>query len=261
MVPTRKPDRFTAEARADKLWRRYGFTSPKELVLEHVAMHLGVFVQEGPLDSADARLVRNVDRGLIRVKQDIPEPGRKRFAIAHELGHWLLHADASQLLACTNEDMRAAYQGSPEEVEANYFAAELLMPERLFRPGVEGTDISMDAVSALAQEFDTSRTAAAVRFAELSDDYCAVVFSEQGKIRWWRGSDRFRERFWIAVGQPLSPNTVAGSLFAGEPAPPVPEEVEAQEWLERGYVAGVSILEQSVRLEAYGQVISLLRVI
>jgi hypothetical protein len=157
--------------------------------------------------------------------------------------------------------MRAAYQGSPEEIEANYFAAELLMPERLFRPHVESVDVSMDAVSALARDFETTRTAAAVRFVELADDYCAVVFSEGGKIRWWRASDRFRERFWIAVGQPLSTNTVAGGLFAGEPGSLEPEKVDAREWLDRGHTSDLSIQEESTKIETYGQVMSLLRVI
>lgn len=75
-------------------------------------MALGVLILEGPLDSADARLIRRGAHGLIRVKQDIPESGRKRFAIAHELGHWLLHRNLSQVLACTSEDMVAKYKAS-----------------------------------------------------------------------------------------------------------------------------------------------------
>src|SRR5262245_59118721 len=113
--------------RAAKLWARYGFATPDDLVLEDLAFALGVVVLEGRLDSADARLIRRGQKGLIRVKEDIPEPGRKRFAVAHEIGHWELHQAVSQVLSCTSEDMVAQYKASPPEIEANYFAAELLM--------------------------------------------------------------------------------------------------------------------------------------
>lgn len=68
---------------------------------------------------------------MIRVKDALPERGRRRFTIAHELGQWLLHKHISQVLACTSLDMVAQYQGSEAEIEANDFAAALLMPESL----------------------------------------------------------------------------------------------------------------------------------
>ena len=75
---------------------------------------------------------------MIRTKRGIREEGRKRFAIAHELGHWFLHENESQFFVCTAEQMRE-YKGSPTEVEANIFASELLMPTFLFRPLAENS--------------------------------------------------------------------------------------------------------------------------
>ena len=92
-----KPSKIFAAGRAIQLWTLYGFRSPAELVLEDLALTLGVLVLEAPLVKADARLIRKGPRGLVRVKHDIPEPGRKRFAVAHELGHWLLHKEQSQV--------------------------------------------------------------------------------------------------------------------------------------------------------------------
>src|SRR4051812_13642102 len=92
---------------ARRIWKRYGFREPRDLVLEDLAFALGVVVLEEPLESADARLIRGTKSGIIRVNSNIPWEGRKRFAIGHELGHWHLHANVSQLLACTSEDMRA----------------------------------------------------------------------------------------------------------------------------------------------------------
>jgi Zn-dependent peptidase ImmA (M78 family) len=258
-MPQSQVNRVAAVAEASRLWRVYSFRSPRDLVLEDLALALGVVVLEGRLDSADAWLIRSGKRGLVRVKADIPEPGRKRFAIAHELGHWQLHQKVSQVLACTNEDMREQYKGSAPEIEANFFAAELLMPESHFAPRIKSGTFSPALLRDLAREFQTTLTAAAVRYAELTDDYCAVVISQNGRIRWWRGSARFIELLWIDSSQPLSANTVAGSVFAGESPPQSPEEVDVSAWGEvRGKLESEVLWEAVIPLPAYDQVLSLL---
>jgi len=258
MMWERQPSKVISSGAAISLWRLYGFSTPRELVLEDLALAMGILVVEAKLDKADARLIRRGPRGLIRVKHDIPEPGRKRFAIAHELGHWALHRK-SQIDACTDQNMVAKYKASAAEVEANYFAAELLMPKDLFTPRIRCTRPSFGLISALADEFGTSLTAAAIQYTEVSDDYCAIVVSEDGRIRWWRGSEQFEQRFWIEAGTLLSPESIAGSLFNGEPSPPGPEEVESQAWAEcrEGYEHDL-LIEEAFPLETYNQVLSLL---
>lgn len=64
-------------------------------------------------------------------------PVRQRFTIAHELGHLLIHkyptphADGRYQVRFRNE--RSATGSVREEIEANQFAAELLMPEKEIR--------------------------------------------------------------------------------------------------------------------------------
>lgn len=58
-------------------------------------------------------------------------PGRRRFTIAHEIGHFVLHAGRSQVAApsyCRGSDLE---RSDSLEGEANRFAAGLLMPEPL----------------------------------------------------------------------------------------------------------------------------------
>ena len=77
-------------------------------------------------------------------------PGRRRFTIAHELGHWVLHRRGQQALFCrkgtvAEDPAPAPREPLPEpEREANAFAAALLMPaplvERLYaRPTATST--------------------------------------------------------------------------------------------------------------------------
>jgi len=61
-----------AEGEAEWICRLYGISKPDEIILEDIAFARGVIVTEGPLDKMEARLVRSGDKGLIRIKQDIP---------------------------------------------------------------------------------------------------------------------------------------------------------------------------------------------
>jgi hypothetical protein len=64
-------------------------------------------------------------------------PVRQRFTIAHELGHLLIHRystpHADGRYQVRFRDERSAEGSAREEIEANQFAAELLMPEREVR--------------------------------------------------------------------------------------------------------------------------------
>jgi Zn-dependent peptidase ImmA (M78 family) len=59
---------------------------------------------------------------------------RRRFTLAHELGHWICHCAAGrdQPVFCRERDLSQASDRALER-EANVFAAELLMPERELR--------------------------------------------------------------------------------------------------------------------------------
>ena len=249
--------RTIAEGAAIRLWKRYGFRTVADLELEVLALARGVVVLEGRLDTADARLVRKGNAGLLRVNQAIREPGRKRFAIAHELGHFEIHADQTQLSACSSQDMIADYKGSLPEVEANWFAAELLMPRHLFAAQLGNAFPSFSVVRALASSFGTTVTATALRMVELSDDYCALVVSEGGRIGWWRANGGFRERYWLKSGGELSERSAAGAVFYGDSPDGEPVRISAVAW--GGPEIETDWWEDVCVIDSYGQILSLIR--
>lgn len=59
---------------------------------------------------------------------------RKRFILAHELGHYFLHYNDKSILYAMREDKKGKNE---EEQDVDYFAACLLMPEDAFRNKVE----------------------------------------------------------------------------------------------------------------------------
>ncbi len=95
-------------------------------------------------------------------------PRRRRFTIAHEIGHWILHASAGYICACRPDeivDHDRARNLRKAEAEANAFAAELLMPEPLVTEHCKRLRAN---VVALAEDFDVSVPALKLRLTRLS---------------------------------------------------------------------------------------------
>ena len=252
-----KPNEVHAVGAAFRLWRTFGFTRPEEFALEDVAFARGVLVTDGILDSADARLVRSGERGIIRVSDKIPEVGRRRFAIAHELGHWEMHSKVTQFAVCTDDDMVANYKASAPEIEANIFAAELLMPTKLFGAEIESAVPSFSLISHLAERFQTSLTAAVLRFIDLSPEACAIVFAENNRIKWWRASKSFSH--WLRAGSSLPTCSLASRYFTGKPEPREPQESLLDEWVSSSEdLHSETIVEQAFVFDRYNRTASLL---
>lgn len=104
-------------------------------------------------------------------------PVRQRFTIAHELGHLLLHgyqtAHADKNFKIRLRDTQSSQGSVFEEIEANRFAAELLMPEavltRMLRDhALEYADEASDGeLERLAALFEVSKQAFSIRLSSL----------------------------------------------------------------------------------------------
>lgn len=261
MIPmNREASLFRVRHAAATLIKRFAITHPEEIVLEDIAMALGILVLEDNLEGAEARLVRKEKRGIIRVRADIPEIGRKRFAIAHDIGHWESHVNLSQLALCTETDL-LEYSGSSPEVEANAFASELLMPTVLFRPCCENAEPNMELVKTLANEFNTTLTATAVRLVEECRENCLVIFSENGRVRWWRGGNR-QDNLYIEPHQVIHRDSFAWNCLNNRQISQGMQLVANDVWFQDQYNGEkIEVYEQSIRLGRYPTILTLLWII
>jgi len=244
-----------ASQRAEEIIKTLRIREPSEIELKDIAMARGVLVRERFLKGSEARLVRRDRSGIITVDKSIPEEGRKRFAVAHDLGHFELHRE-SQLLFCTEQDMVVWNENKPQEIEANEFAANMLMPESLFKVHLRKEKPNLDMIKFLADEFRTTLTATAVRYAQLSPEPCAAVISRDGIIQWYRKSGHFRHH--VKVGSKLSPNSYAFDYFDGLDVPTQPMKVPAYAWLVGNVDGEAEIMEHSLVFTRYNVVLSLL---
>ena len=100
---------------------------------------------------------------------------RQRFTIAHELGHFFLHSektkefiDMTPTIYMRNID---SHTGTIQiEIDANKFAAELLMPEKYLKKNIEQKNIDMfDDIflHKLANELKVSIQALSIRLSTL----------------------------------------------------------------------------------------------
>jgi len=240
---------------AKEIIKRLRIENASEIHVKDIAMELGAYVRERTLEGSEARLIRKGKLGIIAVNTAIPEEGRKRFAIAHELGHFELHRN-SQLIFCTENDMCVWNEDKQQEIEANDFAAALLMPESLFLKYRKVEPPNMDAVIRLAKEFRTTLTSTALRYVQLSIEPCAVVVSRDGMIRWYQKSEDFQ--FHVRVGERLSHFSHAAGFFKGVTPPAKPERVLADGWLAGNISEDAEIFENSFPLGNYNIVLSLL---
>ena len=142
-----------AKAAADRLTKR--FSVPPIPVIE-IAESNGVdvvFTGFGEHNDTVAGLCDFAAAKLYVNKDDIAE--RQYFTIAHELGHWILHRNVfvenPDLYPVLPRFQRTA-RHDPMEQEANCFAANLLVPERLLTP------VKSAPPSRLASIFQVSKT-------------------------------------------------------------------------------------------------------
>lgn len=139
-----------------------------------------------------------------------------------------MHKTESYLGLCTGEQLVTDYEGGGTEAEANAFAAEFLMPDKLFQPRTQAREVTWNVPRRLAVEFQVTLSAAALRFAELSDERTAVIYSVDAKVKWARRSRTFGKL--IERGSKLDGYSLAIDAFAGKTLPDRSETVEASAW-------------------------------
>ena len=210
--------------KAKKLLEEIGFDDVSNLSMDLLVSGLGATLIIEPLKNSDGKIVRGNSKTLIKVNSEIPYEEKKRFTIAHELGHYLLHDkldlevhnDNSNTLNWFQSTEKQAKKGL-QEWEANDFASELLMPEKAFRKFVEKKRFSPNLIKEIASYFKTSLTSVAYRLVDLDIYPLFIVSIHNGKVSYWSLS----KKFWVKVKD----------ITKLEP----PEDSVAKEYIEANY--------------------------
>ncbi len=237
----------------------------KEIRLVHDSFGKGKF---------DGMLVHRGGEWVILCNYDngnSPGSTRERFTIAHELGHYHIPEHRRQLLAgCRPHGSHAgAFDGAerPEELEADTFAANLLMPPARFAPRLRSLkQAPLESMLYLRKEFDTSLESTAIQSMRHDGRVVAMAKWNDDALAWPRVSDSFfREtgyrQFLLRQRSQLPPDCATAAALADPDSrfDPVVREVVVTAAFCFGHVAAggnrdILLREQAVRNGRFGVV-------
>ncbi len=151
---------------------------------EALVEELGVDVRESQMSGCDGWcLVRN-DTAIIRINSRLGMK-RRRFTLAHELGHLILGIPG--IVGESYEQMLSS--DLDDEKKVNELASEILLPESIVRHVISDLPVVSIALKRLAKKANVSELAAAIRVCNLAAkiglvNASVVFFDSDGAIRW-----------------------------------------------------------------------------
>src|SRR5688572_18449580 len=143
---------MTAARPAERILMELGITRPEEIDLDVIAWTLGAAVKYRRLDKSEAMIVGSAARAIITVGTS-GTPERRRFSLAHEIGHW--HHHRGRILFCGSEEIgNPAHRTLDPEYQADEFASDLVLPNYMFLPRIAKMKrLALSAVREIEEEF------------------------------------------------------------------------------------------------------------
>ena len=232
---------------AELLLAELGVTEPGEIDLEAIAYCTGATIKVRTLHSCEARIVGNRDRAIISIDPRMPER-RRRFSIAHELGHWEHHR--GKCLQCRAADMTEDPDRAVgfRERAANAYAADLLMPQTFIADAIGEADRMTTAlVRQVAEMFDVSMLASAIRLVE-SNRFPVILCIHRKDGTCWHRTSRNVPSFWFPTRNLDKATPAYGMLHENAAESRFAQKVEADDWFDRPSASRFEIKEQSFRV-------------
>lgn len=246
---------MSVDTPAELILKAPGITDPAEIDLEAVAWDMGARVRYRPLNGCEARIVGTRDSAIITVNSR-SHPKRRRFSIAHELGHW--HHHRGRTLMCSVDDIgrSAAGELGPERT-ADRFASRLLMPEYLLRPiAAAYSKADFATVRAISDQFDTSRTATAIRLVDGNYYIACLICHGRNGRKWFTRSPDVPAR-WFPSKDLSAESSAFDLLFGSASEQAFPRKVGADAWFDRSEAERYEVREQSIRISD-GEILSII---
>jgi Zn-dependent peptidase ImmA (M78 family) len=162
-----------ARRRADELLRQ-GRVKQAPIPVEKLAALLGAKIVLQPFSEEFSGMVhRNRDGSAVIGVNSSHGIQRQRFTIAHEIGHLLLHTDETlhvdKNFPIGQRNEISGKSVNENEIEANQFAAALLMPRNFIAKDIEhlvGKDV-LFVIRRLATKYKVSEHAMSIRLSSL----------------------------------------------------------------------------------------------
>jgi hypothetical protein len=211
-----------AHTHAQQLLYDCGLDEITNINMDLFVSGLDAMLIEESLTNCDGKIIFGNSKVVIKVNSAIQFIERKRFVAAHEVGHLVMHRNMKlpddtfsnfNIIA----GMEKTLKNGRQELEANEFASELLMPEKLFLKEAKAKKFSPLLIKQLSERFRTSLTATVFKYLQFDLHPICLVFIENGRVEYWKKSDTFN--VWLEDYKNLPP----------------PSDSVAAEYMQKGY--------------------------
>lgn len=231
---------------AERILVDLGIESPQDIDLEAIAWTLGAAVNYRPLDKCEAMIVGGGRRAIITVNSKTI-PVRRRFSIAHEIGHW--HHHRGRILFCGARDIdNPADDALHPEKQADQFASDLILPAFMVKPRlIKMKRPTLAAVREIADEFEASDTATLLKIIDLDQFPILAVCHNKERRRWFRRAPMI-PGWWFPRNELDHESFAFEMLFGGAGESAYPRKIGADAWFEFRGVDRFEVQEQSFLL-------------
>ena len=255
-----------AKQKAEACLRDEGITTlPVDPVAIARSRDIEVKAKPDTAGGVSGMLLRHGDVFGILYATHVKSEGFQNFSVAHELGHYFLDGHIDHVLP--KDGIHTSHAGfvsaDSYELEADQFAAGLLMPSGPFKRALGRQEPGLELILSLAGLCRTSLTATAIRYAELTDDAVAIVISTGPLIDFCFMSDTIKalpQLSWLRKGTPIPRGTTTAQLNASArriaDGARAEAEIDIMDWL--GGARSVKATEQVVGLGSYGKTLTVL---
>jgi hypothetical protein len=253
--------------RADEILKRFSIGSlPVDPLFIAGESEISVEAKPPWASGVSGMLCKNGDSFGILFATHIDNEGFQRFSICHELGHYFLDGHVDHLFdgGRTQHESRSGFvSDDPYELEADHFAAGLLMPRRLFSAELGRVGEGLRTIEKLAELCGTSLTATAIQYARCVEAPSAIVVSSGGRVDYCFMSRPLREvrgLTWLRKGTPVPSGTITKALASDGDRVERGNREDGTSSLAQWFDGDddVELTEEVVGLGSYGKVLTVL---
>ena len=251
---------------AEKVVKERGITElPIDPISLARSLEIEVMAKPASSQGVSGMLLRVGNTFGIAYATHIDNIGFQNFSVAHELGHYFLPGHIDAVLAGSDiHNSRAGFaSGDRYEMEADHFAASLLMPRPLFPDAMRRAGDGLPAIERLKDLCNTSLIATAIRYTQCTRDPMAMVLSTGNQINYCFMSDALKDVDginWIRKHELLPKNTATFAFNQDadriQQADRTEDSSDLQDWF--GGRHNIAITEEVIGLGSYGKTLTVL---
>ena len=256
-----------AEAHAENLVEHLGIASLPINPIEVAERH-EIRCKPEKIQGFSGCLVKQGDVFGILYSSKFNNDGFIRFTVAHELGHYFLPGHP-ELLFPEGDGIHHSHNGFTDseihELEADHFAAALLMPRHLFGAALgQETIPGFYAIEALSEKCKTSITATAIRYATFADYPVALIVSSNNKVEYSFMSDTMKTKIqgasWLRKGEGIPPQSQTAAFNEDQNNILSGAKEESSSYLDAWFPGAQSeeVNEDVIGLGGYGKTLTVL---